>query len=66
MAVHVSPAFRVELGDVVTVGTCTVFRDIRNSTKGLTGQCRPLSKTVRFNVLRVSKSKASTKSFGKF
>ncbi|KIM85176.1 hypothetical protein PILCRDRAFT_817169 [Piloderma croceum F 1598] len=49
MAVHVSPAFRVELGDVVTVG-----------------QCRPLSKTVRFNVLRVSKSKALTKSFGKF
>lgn len=31
-----------------------------------TGQCRPLSKTVRFNVLRVSKSKASAKSFGKF
>ncbi|KAJ8595894.1 hypothetical protein M405DRAFT_806330 [Rhizopogon salebrosus TDB-379] len=49
MAVHVSPAFRVELGDVVTVG-----------------QCRPLSKTVRFNVLRVSKSKASAKAFGKF
>ena len=30
------------------------------------GQCRPLSKTVRFNVLRVSKSKASTKTFTKF
>ncbi len=25
---------------------------------GLAGQCRPLSKTVRFNVLRVAKSKA--------
>ncbi|KAG8758612.1 hypothetical protein FRC14_007740 [Serendipita sp. 396] len=49
LAAHVSPAFRVELGDTVTVG-----------------QCRPLSKTVRFNVIRVSKSKASTKSFGKF
>merc|ERR1712227_643142 len=36
LAVHVSPAFRVEEGDQVTVG-----------------QCRPLSKTVRFNVLRV-------------
>ncbi|KAI9609453.1 hypothetical protein H4Q26_007409 [Puccinia striiformis f. sp. tritici PST-130] len=35
MAVHCSPAFRVEIGDQVTVG-----------------QCRPLSKTVRFNVLR--------------
>ena len=31
-----------------------------------TGQCRPLSKTVRFNVLRVAKSKAATKTFGKF
>ncbi|KAL4267118.1 Small ribosomal subunit protein uS17B [Pleurotus pulmonarius] len=49
LAAHVSPAFRVDIGDVVTVG-----------------QCRPLSKTVRFNVLRVSKSKAATKSFAKF
>jgi small subunit ribosomal protein S11e len=31
LAAHVSPAFRVEEGDTVTVG-----------------QCRPLSKTVRF------------------
>jgi small subunit ribosomal protein S11e len=31
LAAHVSPAFRVEEGDQVTVG-----------------QCRPLSKTVRF------------------
>ncbi|OCH96118.1 40S ribosomal protein S11 [Obba rivulosa] len=49
LAAHVSPAFRVDVGDIVTVG-----------------QCRPLSKTVRFNVLRVSKSKASAKAFGKF
>ncbi|KDQ11592.1 hypothetical protein BOTBODRAFT_135643 [Botryobasidium botryosum FD-172 SS1] len=49
LAAHVSPAFRVEIGDTVTVG-----------------QCRPLSKTVRFNVLRVSKNKAATKTFGKF
>ncbi|GAA5832831.1 hypothetical protein JCM3766R1_007058 [Sporobolomyces carnicolor] len=47
VAVHCSPAFRVEVGDVVTVG-----------------QCRPLSKTVRFNVLRVQKAKA--KNFIKF
>lgn len=32
---HCSPAFRLRVGDVVTVG-----------------QCRPLSKTVRFNVIR--------------
>ncbi|KAG6813807.1 hypothetical protein H0H92_007219 [Tricholoma furcatifolium] len=47
LAAHLSPAFRVEVGDTVTVG-----------------QCRPLSKTVRFNVLRVSKNKAASKAFG--
>lgn len=36
VAAHVSPAFRVKEGDVVTIG-----------------QCRPLAKTVRFNVLEV-------------
>ncbi len=36
MTVHVSPCFRVSVGDVVTIG-----------------QCRPLSKTIRFNVLKV-------------
>merc|ERR1719411_2187671 len=35
VSVHCSPAFRLKIGDVVTVG-----------------QCRPLSKTVRFNVIR--------------
>ncbi|KAF8198969.1 40S ribosomal protein S11 [Pholiota molesta] len=49
LAAHSSPAFRVEVGDIVTVG-----------------QCRPLSKTVRFNVLRVAKNRAAAKSFGKF
>lgn len=48
LAAHLSPAFRVENGDNVTVG-----------------QCRPLSKTVRFNVLRVTKNKAA-KGFSKF
>lgn len=48
LAAHVSPAFRVEAGDMVTVG-----------------QCRPLSKTVRFNVLRVQANK-SAKGFQKF
>jgi small subunit ribosomal protein S11e len=46
LAAHVSPAFRIKQGDVVTVG-----------------QCRPLSKTVRFNVLRVER--AATDSTGK-
>ncbi|CDH56227.1 40s ribosomal protein s11 [Lichtheimia corymbifera JMRC:FSU:9682] len=30
------------------------------------GQCRPLSKTVRFNVLKVQKAKAASKLFEKF
>ena len=30
------------------------------------GECRPLSKTVRFNTLKVTKGKASKKSFSKF
>ncbi|KAF3063474.1 40S ribosomal protein S11-B, partial [Trichoderma lentiforme] len=50
LAAHVSPAFRVEEGDQVTVG-----------------QCRPLSKTVRFNVLRVlPRTGKAVKSFSKF
>ena len=38
--VHISPCFRVNEGDIVTVG-----------------ECRPLSKTVSFNVLKVKKNK---------
>ena len=50
LAAHVSPAFRVEDGDQVTVG-----------------QCRPLSKTVRFNVLRVlPRTGKAVKKFQKF
>ncbi|GJC88362.1 40S ribosomal protein S11-B [Colletotrichum liriopes] len=50
LAAHVSPAFRVEEGDQVTVG-----------------QCRPLSKTVRFNVLRVlPRTGKAVKKFSKF
>lgn len=49
LAAHCSPAFRVEVGDSVTVG-----------------QCRPLSKTVRFNVVRVAKNRAAAKAFSKF
>jgi small subunit ribosomal protein S11e len=50
LAAHVSPAFRVQEGDVVTVG-----------------QCRPISKTVRFNVLRVAPAAGTgKKQFSKF
>jgi len=50
VAAHLSPAF---IG--VEVGDIVTV-----------GQCRPLSKTVRFNVLKVAKGKNSTKAFAKF
>merc|ERR1739845_20698 len=42
------------------------FRDLALGDLVTVGQCRPLSKTVRFNVLKVAKSVASKKSFEKF
>merc|ERR1712180_89428 len=51
LSVHLSPAFRD-----VTVGDIVTV-----------GECRPLSKTVRFNVLKVSKAPGSEKKqFAKF
>lgn len=44
IAAHISPCFRCNEGDLVTIG-----------------QCRPLSKTVRFNVLRVTPAGAGAK-----
>ncbi|ORY95530.1 40S ribosomal protein [Syncephalastrum racemosum] len=52
ISAHLSPAFN----DVqVEVGDIVTI-----------GQCRPLSKTVRFNVLKVTKGKKSNKAFNKF
>merc|ERR1712039_72202 len=50
MSVHLSPAFRD-----VTVGDIVIV-----------GECRPLSKTVRFNVLKVTKAAGAKKQFQKF
>ncbi|MBN3315083.1 RS11 protein, partial [Atractosteus spatula] len=50
MSVHLSPAFR----DVQVGDIVTV------------GECRPLSKTVRFNVLKVTKAAGAKKQFQKF
>merc|ERR1712116_78624 len=50
MSVHLSPCFR----DVTPGDVLTV------------GECRPLSKTVKFNTLKVTKSLAGKKSFAKF
>ncbi|KAL7736334.1 hypothetical protein ACLKA6_014806 [Drosophila palustris] len=50
MSVHCSPA----------------FRDVEHGDIVTIGECRPLSKTVRFNVLKVSKGHGAKKSFRKF
>lgn len=50
LAAHLSPAF---IG--VEIGDVVTV-----------GQCRPLSKTVRFNVLKVQKGKGGSKQFKKF
>ncbi|KAG9264205.1 40S ribosomal protein S11 [Astyanax mexicanus] len=50
LSVHISPCFR----DMAVGDIVTV------------GECRPLSKTVRFNVLKVTKAAGSKKQFQKF
>jgi small subunit ribosomal protein S11e len=42
------------------------FRDLALGDTVVVGQCRPLSKTVRFNVLKVIKSSSAKKQFKKF
>ncbi|CAI8032156.1 40S ribosomal protein S11 [Geodia barretti] len=42
------------------------FRDVEPGDLVVAGQCRPLSKTVRFNVLKVQKGKGGKKQFQKF
>merc|ERR1711887_318022 len=50
MSVHLSPC----------------FRDVQVGDVATVGECRLLSKTVKFNVVKVVKSQASKKSFSKF
>lgn len=40
--------------------------DVQNGDVVTIGECRPLSKTVRFNVLKVAKAAGSKKQFQKF
>ncbi|XP_059837655.1 small ribosomal subunit protein uS17-like [Hypanus sabinus] len=47
MSVHLSPC----------------FRDVQNGDSVTIGECRPLSKTVRFNVLKVTKAAGAKKQF---
>lgn len=81
---HVSPCFRVNVGDTVEVRAVAVVASSRSSfvcrrfvassrpvashrprRASQVGQCRPLSKTVRFNVVKIIKSQ-SNKKFKKF
>jgi small subunit ribosomal protein S11e len=43
-----------------------VYRDVQIGDIVTVGECRPLSKTVRFNVLKVSKPGGKKKGFKKF
>nr|KAG5702914.1 hypothetical protein BaRGS_034687 [Batillaria attramentaria] len=50
MSVHLSPC----------------FRDVKIGDVVTVGECRPLSKTVRYNVLKVTAKSGSKKGFNKF
>merc|ERR1711974_10232 len=42
------------------------FRDIAIGDLVTVGECRPLAKTVKFNVIKINKTKTTKKGFGKF
>merc|ERR1712050_520121 len=50
MSVHMSPR----------------FRDVQVGDVATVGECRPLSKTVKFNTLKVSRAAGNKKAFKKF
>ena len=56
------------VGLLVKCSVLFLCRDVGLGDVVTVGQCRPLSKTVRFNVLKVTKGKASKdkKQFEKF
>lgn len=43
-----------------------MHRDVALGDTVTVGECRPLSKTVRFNVLKVAKAAGAKKQFKKF
>ena len=50
----------------VSVHLSPCFRDVRAGDVLTVGECRPLSKTVKFNTLKVTKAAGNKKSFSKF
>lgn len=70
MSVHLSPCFRYEFKSTFEPFSLSinhfVISDVQIGDVVTIGECRPLSKTVRFNVLKVTKSSGSKKQFQKF
>jgi len=50
----------------IPVHCSPAFRDVQLGDLATVGECRPLSKTVRFNVLKVSTVSGAKKKFSKF
>ncbi|OXU22797.1 hypothetical protein TSAR_005750 [Trichomalopsis sarcophagae] len=50
----------------MSINNFYIYRDVEIGDVVTIGECRPLSKTVRFNVLKVSKGTGAKKSFKKF
>ena len=42
------------------------FRDVKTGDVATVGECRPLSKTVKFNTLKITRASGNKKSFTKF
>ena len=42
------------------------FRDVKVGDVATVGECRPLSKTVKFNTLKITKGAGNKKAFAKF
>ena len=45
---------------------CFIFRDVKIGDTATVGECRPLSKTVKFNTLKITRASGNKKSFTKF
>ena len=45
---------------------CFISRDVKIGDTATVGECRPLSKTVKFNTLKITRASGNKKSFTKF
>merc|ERR1711992_468173 len=50
----------------VSVHLSPCFRDVKIGDVATVGECRPLSKTVKFNTLKITRASGNKKSFTKF